>query len=171
MLSIDELRLRPWQVDDADVWVQAYQNPAIERWHVRTLDHDEAVQYLESLAGLWQSEDKADWAVTDSAGDVLGRIGLNGIDLYEGAASFAYWTLPPARGRQVAPRAVQAVTDWAFSLGFHRLSLRHSVLNEASCRVAEKAGYAYEATNRLDGRHADGWHDMHLHARLNPAQV
>jgi RimJ/RimL family protein N-acetyltransferase len=32
--------------------------------------------------------------------------------------------------------------------------------------VAEKAGFAAEGVKRGAGWHADGWHDMHLHARL-----
>jgi RimJ/RimL family protein N-acetyltransferase len=39
-------------------------------------------------------------------------------------------------------------------------------VNVASCRVALYAGFAAEGTKRGEARHADGWHDMHLHARL-----
>lgn len=67
----------------------------------------------------------------------------------------------------MAPRAVSALTHWAFDeIGFERLELAHSVLNEASCRVAAKTGFALEGTRRHSHLHADGWHDMHLHARL-----
>lgn len=40
--------------------------------------------------------------------------------------------------------------------------------NAASCRVALKAGFAAEGTRRSAALHADGWHDMHLHARIAP---
>jgi RimJ/RimL family protein N-acetyltransferase len=33
-------------------------------------------------------------------------------------------------------------------------------------RVAVKAGFAAEGIERDGERHADGWHDMHVHARL-----
>jgi [ribosomal protein S5]-alanine N-acetyltransferase len=32
--------------------------------------------------------------------------------------------------------------------------------------VAAKAGYKLEGTKRSGLLHADGWHDMHLHARI-----
>jgi RimJ/RimL family protein N-acetyltransferase len=51
-------------------------------------------------------------------------------------------------------------------VGLHRIELSHSAVNPASCRIAEKAGFAYEGTKRRQGLHQDGWHDMHLHARL-----
>ncbi|WP_297548795.1 GNAT family protein [Amycolatopsis sp.] len=50
--------------------------------------------------------------------------------------------------------------------GLHRLDIQHSVANSASCRVAEKAGFTYEGTLRSSALHTDGWHDMHLHARV-----
>jgi RimJ/RimL family protein N-acetyltransferase len=56
---------------------------------------------------------------------------------------------------------------WALGdLGLHRLECQHAVANTASCRVAQKAGYAYEGTKRSACLHADGWHDMHLHAQV-----
>jgi RimJ/RimL family protein N-acetyltransferase len=44
--------------------------------------------------------------------------------------------------------------------------VQHAVANTASCRVALKAGYAYEGTRRSSVLHADGWHDMHVHGRV-----
>ncbi|MDQ2877330.1 MAG: hypothetical protein M3Y33_21975 [Actinomycetota bacterium] len=32
--------------------------------------------------------------------------------------------------------------------------------------AAMKAGFAYEGTRRRACLHADGWHDLHLHARI-----
>jgi ribosomal-protein-alanine N-acetyltransferase len=69
----------------------------------------------------------------------------------------------------VAGRALTVVTDWAFgSFGLHRIVVEHSTRNPASCRVAEGAGYPLEGTQRSAALHADGWHDMHLHARIAP---
>jgi RimJ/RimL family protein N-acetyltransferase len=47
--------------------------------------------------------------------------------------------------------AVDAMASWAFDVaGFHRLDLEHAVANTASCRVAEKTGFAVEgAPQRL----------------------
>ena len=78
-----------------------------------------------------------------------------------------YWVLPQDRGRAIAPRVLTTVTRWLFDeVGFHRVTLNHAVENTASCRVADKAGFAPEGTARQQMLHADGWHDMHLHARL-----
>src|ERR1700712_441296 len=165
-LLVDELVLRPWQLSDAPAVAAAYRDPSIQRWHVRSMDEAEAVDWVRSWAGHWAAETSAGWAVT-SEDQLVGRIGFRTISLAEGQAEAAYWVLPAARGRAVASRALTAVTSWMFGcVQLHRIELAHSTRNEPSCRVALKAGYRYEGTKRQESLHADGWHDMHLHARL-----
>nr|WP_308214482.1 GNAT family protein [Rhodococcus sp. ARC_M8] len=68
-------------------------------------------------------------------------------------------------------QSVTALSEWAFrEAGFHRLELEHSIHNPRSCRVATKAGFSEEGVRRSSARHADGWHDMHVHARLRSDQ-
>ncbi|UGT39345.1 GNAT family N-acetyltransferase [Nocardia yamanashiensis] len=166
----DALVLRPWLRRDAPEVYAAFQDPALSRWQVRTVEsEDEAEECVEAWARTWKLGQNASWAVADShTGRVLGRVALQHLVLSQGMAAVAYWVAPQARGRGVAPRAVEALTGWAFErAGFHRLELRHSVLNAPSCRVALKAGFGLEGVNRSAGLHADGWHDMHLHARVH----
>lgn len=85
------------------------------------------------------------------------------LDPADGTATAAYWTRDAVRGQGVAPRALTLSTAWALTVGVHRVELEHSVRNPASCRVAAKAGFALEGTRRESARHADGWHDMHIH--------
>lgn len=70
--------------------------------------------------------------------------------------------------RAVCGRAfLQMATRWAFDIGLHRVELQHSTRNVPSCRVAGKAGFSVEGTKRAAVLHSDGWHDMHLHGRVN----
>lgn len=166
-LAVDELLLRPWRASDAPAIVEAYRDPDIRRWHVRSMSAAEASAWASSWAGRWAAETGAGWAV-EAEGVIVGRVGLRTMDLAEGHGEAAYWVLPQARGRGVAPRALEAVTAWMFThVGLHRIDLEHSRSNAASCRVAVKAGFVAEGTKRSSALHADGWHDMHLHARVN----
>jgi ribosomal-protein-alanine N-acetyltransferase len=159
------LTLRPWQATDAAVVAAAYDEPGIRQWHSRSMTVDEALAWIADWPRRWQQETGAGWAVVDDG--VLGQISLRSIDLAAGLAEISYWVLPEARGRGIAATALTVVTGWAFDvLGLHRIEVLHSTRNEASCRVAERAGYPYEATLRSNVLHADGWHDMHLHARV-----
>ncbi len=165
-ITASGLTLRLWQASDLPVVTAAFADPAIQRWHCRSMSDQEAADWIHSWQARWRDETDASWAVLD-AGTVVGQVGLRHVDLAEGLASVSYWVLANARGRHVAPRALRALTVWSFrTLGLYRLALSHSTANVASCRVAQHAGYAAEGTKRGEGRHADGWHDMHLHARL-----
>jgi ribosomal-protein-alanine N-acetyltransferase len=166
VLSAGELTLRPWRPADVPVLVSAYSEPEIQRWHARSLDAAEAEAWIESRAEHWEQERSADWAIADDSG-VIGRIGLRRLELADGLAEVAYWVLPRARGRRVAAKALCALSDWLFdSVGLHRIELMHSTLNPVSCRVAELASFRLEGVKRQETLHPDGWHDMHLHARL-----
>ncbi len=166
VLSAGDLRLRPWEVGDAPALVQAYADPLVQRWNGESMAEPEARAYAGVWADHWRAERRAGWAVV--RGTVLaGRITLRGIDHEQGSAEVTYWVVPAARGTGVAPAAVDALVRWAFDVaGLHRLELQHSTGNPSSCRVAEKSGFVLEGTRRSALLHDDGWHDMHLHARV-----
>ncbi len=166
VLPAGDLVLRPWAEADAGVLLTAFADAAIRRWHARSVEsREEAAEMITSYNQAWRNETAAHWAITGPA--VLGRVALRVIDLDEGSAEIAYWLRPAARRSGTAVRAAVAVGEWALGdLGLHRLDLQHAVMNTASCRVAQKSGYAYEGIRRSACLHADGWHDMHLHARV-----
>ncbi|CAM5309182.1 GNAT family N-acetyltransferase OS=Streptomyces tendae OX=1932 GN=GUR47_33585 PE=4 SV=1 [Streptomyces tendae] len=165
----DGLLLRPWRTEDAPAVHAAFQDPLMHQWHVRSADSEEEVRgWITEWQRAWEGERNAQWAVADAADDrLLGRVALREVVLGDGVAEVAYWTTASARGRGVAARAARTLARWALDeIGFQRLELSHAVANEASCRVAGKAGFALEGTKRSALLHPDGWHDMHLHARV-----
>jgi RimJ/RimL family protein N-acetyltransferase len=169
LLEIDDrFSIRPWAIDDAPTIVVAYSDPEIQQWHRRSLDDFEAQQMVRIWRGAWQGEADACWAIENRLdGLAVGYIALHRIDLENGAAQVAYWVAPHARSAGVASKATLALSEWALGpLGLHRLELLHSVHNHASCHVAANAGFAIEGTLKGALEHPDGWHDMHLHARL-----
>ncbi|MBT2414053.1 GNAT family N-acetyltransferase [Streptomyces sp. ISL-12] len=166
----DGLLLRPWREGDAPAVFEAFQDPLMHQWHIRAADSvDEVRGWIAAWQAAWAGERNAQWAVADAAsGRLLGRVALRDVLLGDGVAEVAYWTVAAARGQGVAARATAALARWAFDeVGLHRLELTHAVANTASCRVAERAGFVLEGVKRSALRHADGWHDMHLHARLS----
>ena len=161
--------LRPWSLHDAQPVLDAYQDEAIQRWHVQRADSlAETREWIAGWQSGWAAETGAHWAVVEGESDILlGRAALKHLKFADGTADVAYWTVPAARGRGVCPRAVDAMASWAFEVaGFHRLDLEHAMGNTASCRVAEKTGFAVEGVRRSAWLLADGRHDVHAHARL-----
>lgn len=163
------LVLRPWRAGDAPAVYEVFQDPVMHQWHARAAESvAEAGGWVQAWHRAWEGEQEAHWAVADAeSGELLGRVALRELRLDDGTAEVAYWTVPQARGRGVAARATTALTHWALDeIGFHRLELLHAVRNEASCRVASRTGFALEGTKRSAILQPDGWHDMHLHARI-----
>ena len=164
-----ELVLRPWEPADAATAVAAFADPEIQRWHFRRLDSlAEAEEWIAGLAAGWRAETSANWAIAPTdGGPPVGRIALTTIHLPGARGQVSYWVLPGSRGRGVASRAVAALARWSFAdLGLERIELKHSVENPASCAVASRTGFSPEGTLRRALFHDDGWHDLHLHARL-----
>ncbi|MFI5829136.1 GNAT family N-acetyltransferase [Streptomyces sp. NPDC051578] len=161
--------LRPWQPDDADVLVASCRDPAVRQWN-RPVDLtlDAAIEKIARWQQVWQAEEAAIWAVCRCAqARPVGLIGLADVDLRGGDAEFLYWLLPDGRGHGVMVDATVRISRWAVDeLGLHRLRITHSVANPASCRVATRAGFPLEGVMRSALLHADGWHDEHLHARV-----
>jgi len=161
------LELRPWHSRDAGVLVAAGQDPAIRKWNrLVVASSDDARRRIERMHERWRAEEAAIWAIAGTdTGEAVGLIGWGDIDLVDGNAEIVYWVLPAARGGGVVVEATERLSRWAFEdLGLHRLRLCHSTANPASCRVAEKAGFSFEGTQRSALLHEDGWHDEHLHS-------
>ncbi|WP_030344709.1 GNAT family N-acetyltransferase [Streptomyces sp. NRRL S-1022] len=164
------LELRPWRLDDADADAlhTAGRDPAISHWNLFSVgSRAEARARIERLHARRRDETGAIWAIAPHDGAAVGLAGLNDVELAAGSAEIVYWVLPGARGGGLAVAAVRRLGHWALAgLGLHRLVLCHSTANPASCRVAEKAGFTFEGTQRSALLHTDGWHDQHLHARI-----
>lgn len=168
VLRTGDLLLRPFRESgDEPVVMAAFADHDIRLWNLEhEADHARAATVIARWRARWTLETGASWVV-ERQGVVAGRVALRSLSLELGLAEAAYWTLPEGRGKGVTTAAVTEMTRWALDdLGLHRIELRHSVGNPASCRVAERAGYRQEGLLHSATLHADGWHDMHLHAKV-----
>jgi RimJ/RimL family protein N-acetyltransferase len=168
-LTAGALRLRPWCEDDVPDVFAALQDPASRLWSGAGAVSREDAALIVRIRMDRSLEDRAAWAVVDAAGTLLASVSLHSIDRAQADAEIGYWTVPAARGRGVAPVAVDAACRWAFArLGIQRVELCHAVENAASARVAEKAGFTLEGRLRSSYRYGDGRkHDELLWARLS----
>ncbi|MGW2212133.1 GNAT family N-acetyltransferase [Streptomyces sp. NPDC001781] len=97
-------------------------------------------------------------------GELLGHIVLGDVVAGGGRAGVGCWKAARARGRGVAPRALTALTGWAFGRGLDRPESLHPTDDRASCRVALRCGY--ERAGVVPALPVDGC----LHARLRDGQ-
>ena len=170
-ITAGTLHLRPFRRSDAAALEDLMDEPAIALWNLfprAGSAREDAVRYLDSVT-TERADGAISFAVVDATGgQLLGGIALHHLDPDARTGEAGYWTVPAARGRGVARRALAATARWGFgALGLERLELWHAVGNVGSCRVAASAGFAHEATTRASYRYGDGRrHDEHLHGRL-----
>ena len=149
-LTDDEVTLRPWRRQDAAAVFAACQDSEIARFIPipQPYKRGDARTFVERRMRDWEGDTEASFAITDAkTGDVLGSIARHGP--YAHRVSFGYWLAPQARGRGVATRALRLITDWTLATtDAIRLDLFTDLENDASGRVAERAGFAREGIRR-----------------------
>jgi RimJ/RimL family protein N-acetyltransferase len=145
-LTDGRVLLRPWQLEDADWYVRAARDPEILRWTNERPDLT-AEQVREAIAAMHATRGHAGMLVTAAAtGERLGNAGLAPGD--PGVGRIAYWVAAEARGRGVATRSVRLLVEHAWRLGLRRVELWAHVDNQASQRVAERAGLRRDRVQR-----------------------
>ncbi|MFJ1901747.1 GNAT family N-acetyltransferase [Streptomyces sp. NPDC088115] len=177
--SAPALLLRPWGEADIGPLVEAFRDPALRRGASGSMESAEDVRaWLEFQGRGWITGERLAFAVVEDcpapgegrlAGSVVIRRGAFGQE----PAEAGYWTAAHARGRGVAPRALEAVTRWAFETfaaeGLESVNLLHQVDNPASCRVAEKARYGFRRMLPAQPPSFPGPGHLHVRRARGPA--
>lgn len=159
-LSDGVVTLRSWRREDAPAIAAACSDPEIHRW-LEAVPHPygeaDARAYVARAERGWRGHgDATPLAVVDAeSGALVGSCGIRWVDPEQAVAEVGYWVSPEARGRGVATRATRLVAGWVLgTLRYERLQLRADPRNEASCRVAARAGFTREGVLRSARRSA-----------------
>lgn len=151
--------LRAFEPGDAPAVVEACQDPLIARFVPipQPYTQETARGFVARRRADWDGETERSFAITDAqTGLLLGAIARH--LRTEHRAEIGYWLAPAARGAGIATRALRLVRDWSFDVtGLVRLELFTHPANEASGRVALRAGFYREGVRR-------GW-DLDRHGR------
>ncbi|MFG3427596.1 GNAT family N-acetyltransferase [Streptomyces californicus] len=167
------LVLRPWRMEDVAALVEVSRDQALRRWASSGVDNDsDGTRWVQAQQQGWAAGDRFGFAVLETQpdsfrGQLVGNVVLKKVTSGKPAAEVGYWTAAHARGRGVAARALEALTNWAFDAfeadGLERLELLHQVDNLASCRVAQKSRYDFDTL--LPAAPPSFPRDGHLHIR------
>jgi ribosomal-protein-serine acetyltransferase len=157
--------IRPYQREDATALWEAARESAGETYRWLPWCHAqysiaEAEEWIGSRIPLAAEGAEYAFAIVAADGRLLGGCGLNQINRIHRFANLGYWVRSSARRRGVATEAVRQVAEFAFrTTDLVRLEIVCAVGNEASQRVAERAGARREGVLRqrllLHGRSVD----------------
>jgi len=151
-LGSDKFLLRPLVASDAEAIYAACQDPDIARWTTIPQPYlrEHATGFVADTIDAWEHGREPTFAMVDRAsGRLIGCVGLRSDGASGHAMEIGYWTAPAGRGRGLTTEAVRLVSRWALlDLRAERVGLLVYVGNEASARVAEKAGFRREGVLR-----------------------
>jgi RimJ/RimL family protein N-acetyltransferase len=152
-LSDGVVTLRLFTLDDIPDVVRGCRDPDVVRWTAwipPNYTERDAREFIEGQAQSRAEGTDVTFAMVDAGGgELLGGVGLHGVDREEGSAQIGYWVGIWARNRGVATRAAVLLSTWALrELELGRLELMTFPGNTASERVAEKAGFVREGLLR-----------------------
>ena len=162
--------LRAFQESDVEAYLAGCNDPEAQRWLPLP------VPYSRELAVAWCTGgaerlrldgEGLHLAVSTADDELLGDVSLKRTQWGEGITEVGYWLLPGARGRGIATRACRELSVWALSdERFFRVELTVSPGNDASQRVAVKAGFSYEGTARSGGFVPTGRTDLRVYSLI-----
>jgi len=156
---------------DAPSIAVACRDPEIARWIPVPVPYDleDARTFVAFAVEGWSSGREPTFVIADATNRVLaGAIAIHRRPDEPGKAAVGYWLAAEARGRGFATRAVRLIGHWAFAVepGLVRMELLTLVGNEASGRVALRAGFRREGILRRYLPFRDGLVDAVMFARL-----
>jgi RimJ/RimL family protein N-acetyltransferase len=133
------------------------------------LTEDELHAVLDDQLPQWRASGLlVPYAIFDSeTEELLGGTTLRQLDATRQTIEIGYWLFAEARGRGVATRAVEALLDWLFANGIHRVEAVVRIGNVPSERVLERSGFAREGVRRRYLLYGGARVDATLFARLS----
>jgi RimJ/RimL family protein N-acetyltransferase len=151
-LAAGGIRLRPWREADLPAALRGTHDPLVPRFtqvpENNTMENLRA--YFWSHTADRERGEALHLAVADADRDeFLGAMSLLRFVWDEARCEVGYWLAPEGRGRGAATTGTRLLSEWALaSLPVERVEIRTHPENDASQRVAERAGFAREG---LDG--------------------
>ncbi|HEY5496384.1 MAG TPA: GNAT family protein [Candidatus Limnocylindrales bacterium] len=152
-LTDGTLVLRLPREADAPAIAAACADPEIARWIPVPVPYrlEDARAFVAFTAEGWSSGREPTFVIADATdGALLGTLAFHRRPDEPGKAAVGYWLAPGARGRGAATGAVLLAVRWAFGIepALVRMELLTLVGNEASGRVALRAGFTREGVLR-----------------------
>jgi RimJ/RimL family protein N-acetyltransferase len=149
------ITLHPYQVSDIDSAYEAVHESIPEMvewmpWCHPDYSIEESRTFIESQPDKWEKGEEYNFAISYNTGGLyLGGCGLRVIDRNIGIANLGYWIRTSQTNKGIATAAALLLAGFAFNeLRLNRVEITIAVDNQASLRVAEKAGATKEGILR-----------------------
>lgn len=156
--------LRPLELADADALFAAHSDEETHHYWSSPA-HNSVEQTRAYIADTLALAGAHVWAITESGGEALGRIGL--FAEREGVGEIGIIMRREATGRGLASKALNLVIDYGFgTLGLHRIAADIDPDNTSSISLFLRAGFQREGLLRGNWKTHLGVRDSVIMAKL-----
>ncbi len=148
--GIEGIALRQIETGDCEAWFDYLRLPEVfehTSWNLRSVTDLRGT--LESCLQEGPTSQMRMAVIEESAGRLIGTIGLHTLSEVNRSAEIAYDFAPTHWGRGLATRLCETVTSWSFdALNLHRLQATVLVGNQRSEHVLARCGFRQEGLLR-----------------------
>ncbi|MHC9567325.1 GNAT family N-acetyltransferase [Corynebacterium diphtheriae] len=164
ILSNKSLILRKLQIEDTPRLVELAQDPAMRNFTTipSPFTVENALEFISSSSVPTDSLVRWAIATADKASIYLGTIELRAQSPI--CVDIGYSLHPHARGLGIMPKAVRLVSNYALSVGFHRVEIKIRTSNVASRRATERAGATFEGIAHKAELHRGSIYDLAIYS-------
>lgn len=156
--------LRPLELSDAEALFAAHGDERTHHYWSGPA-HQNVEQTRAYIADTLALPGAQVWAITESGGEALGRIGL--FVQREGVGEIGIIMTPAATGRGLASKALKLVVDHGFeTLGLHRIGADIDPDNNASISLFLRGGFQREGLLRGNWKTHLGVRDSVIMSKL-----
>ncbi|KAJ6095917.1 acetyltransferase [Penicillium sp. IBT 16267x] len=151
IIRLDGVIIRSHSDRDAESMAKYADNSKIAMWMRDTFPHPYTLESAQNWIAS-QTPTSTDYVICRAEDNVvIGSIGLKSkTDVEYRTMEIGYWLGEPFWGQGIATKVIAAFSKWTFQTFEHILRLQAEIFegNEASARVLQKAGFAFEARRK-----------------------
>jgi RimJ/RimL family protein N-acetyltransferase len=139
-------------------------------WARLDYEHGDTTAFIRESIQAWKEDRAWDYSIRlkDDPERHLGNVSLWTVSKLGKIAEFGYWVRSDEHSKGYCTEAVERLLTDAFGpLGYHKVTLRIAVGNDASDRVAEKLGFTREGVLREELLIRGNWVDHSLWSLLD----
>jgi len=142
-----EIKLRPWNIEDAESLVENANNFEIARFMSDAFPYPYTIEHAKNFIAFATKDEPIHIFAIEIDGQAVGGIGIHPqADIMKKNAELGYWLGEKYWGKGIISKAIREIIPWAFNTyDITRIYARPFGSNMASQKVLEKEGFVLEA--------------------------
>ena len=128
---------------------------------------EDEINFIKQAHKLWDEKSRFGYGIfRKEDGVYMGNIGIHSILWDSGCCEVGYWILGDFEGQGYMSEALRILEAHAFDVGFHRIEVRCSSINQRSASVPIACGYFYDGVLKENAIEYDKYRQTSIFSKL-----